>query len=122
MTYTVAYNVFALYAQANRTSWAASCRSSSSSAMPAARTVSSSRIAVHATGLTKVDNTASSTPDDSSAANPDNDFRYDATLGGSGGYIYNLSTKNLTTGTWALSFTATGDPTTHTVRFGYVSG
>jgi len=79
--------------------------------------VSSAGVVAHATGLTKVDNTASSTLDDSSAANPDNDFRYDATLGGTGGYIYNLSTKNLTTGTWALSFSAAGDPTTHTVRF-----
>jgi hypothetical protein len=50
-------------------------------------------------------------------ANPDNDFRYDATLGGSGGYVYNLSTRSLSIGTWVLSITAAGDPTTHTVQF-----
>jgi len=79
--------------------------------------VSSSSIAVHATGLTQQATTASSVLDDTSNTNPDNDFRYDATLGGTGGYIYNLSTRHLSTGTWVLSFTAAGDPTTHTVQF-----
>jgi hypothetical protein len=74
--------------------------------------VSSSSIAVHATDMTQQDTTASSVLDDTSNTNPDNDFRYDATLGGTGGYIYNLST-----GTWVLSFTAAGDSTTHTVQF-----
>jgi hypothetical protein len=41
-------------------------------------------------------------------------FRYDTALAG---YIYNLSTKGLLTGTYSLSFTATGDPTTHSVQF-----
>jgi len=31
---------------------------------------------------------------DSGNSNPDSDFRFDSTIGGSGGYIYNLSTKN----------------------------
>ena len=35
-------------------------------------------------------------------------FRYDPTLGGSGGYIFNLSTKGLTTGTWKVTFTVNG--------------
>ena len=48
------------------------------------------------------------------AANPDFDFRYDASLPG---YIYNLSTKGLATGTWALNFTIPGDPTSHSVQF-----
>jgi hypothetical protein len=39
-------------------------------------------------------------------------FRYDGA-----GYIYNLSTKGYLTGRYGLSFTATGDPTTHTVQF-----
>jgi len=61
--------------------------------------LSSASIVVHATGLTRQDTTASGVLDDSSNANPDNEFRYDATLGGTGGYVYNLSTRNLSTGT-----------------------
>ena len=78
---------------------------------------SSSTIAVHAASLTKLDGSASGEIADSGNSNPDNDFRYDAGLGGSGGYVYNLSTSHLTTGTWQLSFTAAGDPAPHTVRF-----
>jgi hypothetical protein len=59
-----------------------------------------------ATGLVKVDGTASSPlADDSGNANPGSAFRYDAALGG---YVYNLSTKGLSRGTWELRFTATG--------------
>ena len=72
---------------------------------------------MHATSLTQQNATVSNVLDDSSNANPDNDFRYDATLGSSGGYVYNLSTRNLRTGIWVLSITAAGDPTTHTVQF-----
>jgi Tol biopolymer transport system component len=117
VTYTVAYNVCALYDQSKSHKLGSTVPIKLLLCDASGANVSSSNIVVHATGLTKVDNTASSTLDTTSAANPDNDFRYDATLGGSGGYIYNLSTKNLTMGTWALSFSAAGDPTTHTVRF-----
>ncbi|HET9224941.1 MAG TPA: PxKF domain-containing protein [Roseiflexaceae bacterium] len=79
--------------------------------------VSSSAIAVHAANLTKLDGSASGEIEDSGNANPDHDFRYDATLGCCGGYIYNLSTRNLTTGTWQLTFTVAGDPVPHAVRF-----
>jgi hypothetical protein len=56
---------------------------------------------------------------DSGNANPDNNFRFDPTLGGTGGYIFNLSTKNLNLGTgdYTLYFTVTGDPVVHTVNF-----
>jgi endoglucanase Acf2 len=53
-------------------------------------------------------------PDDAGSANPDSAFRFDAA---SGAYIFNLKTTGLQTGTYALSFTATGDPTTHAVTF-----
>jgi hypothetical protein len=49
-------------------------------------------------------------------ANPDNNFRYDSTLGSTGGNIFNMNTKNLTTGTWQMPFKATGDPVTHTIN------
>jgi len=81
--------------------------------------VSSSGIVVQATSLSKVDSTASGILDDSGYANsPENNFRYDATLGPTGGYIFNLSTKSpspalgqkntLSTGTWKLTFTVGG--------------
>ena len=80
--------------------------------------LSAAGIAVQATGLTKQDNTVSPVEDSGSANSPDDNFRYDAMLGGDGGYIYNLSTKDLSTGTWVLSFTVNGVAhSTYTVRF-----
>jgi hypothetical protein len=71
--------------------------------------------AVLATTLVKKDSQASPNLAAASGnANPDNNFRYDSSQGG---YIYNLSTKGLASGTWVLSFTVTGDPTIHTVQF-----
>lgn len=71
--------------------------------------LSSPSITVHVTGLTLTTTATSGVVDDSGAANPDNDFRFDPTLGASGGYIFNLSTKPLSAGTWSLAFTASGD-------------
>ena len=45
---------------------------------------------------------------------PDSNFRYDAKLAS---YIFNLSTKPLSTGTWVLSFTVGADPTVQHVQF-----
>jgi hypothetical protein len=81
--------------------------------------VSSSGIVVEATSLQNQDSQAAGTLEDSGHANsPDNNFRYDATLGPSGGYIFNLSTKSpspargpstsLGTGTWVLYFSVGG--------------
>jgi hypothetical protein len=67
--------------------------------------LSSAAIVVNATGLVKLDGTASANVEDSGNANPDADFRYDEELGG---YIYNLSTQGLSSGTWQLSFTVDG--------------
>jgi hypothetical protein len=79
--------------------------------------VSASGISVHATGVTQAATSAPGVLADGGNANPDNDFRYDPTLGGTGGYIYNLSTKGLGTGTYTLHFQASGDPVPHTVQF-----
>ena len=50
--------------------------------------------------------------------NPDYNFRYDATLGDTGGYIYNLSTKGLTSGTWKVTFAVDGvSASTYFVQF-----
>ena len=85
--------------------------------MPAqsgARSASDPSIALQATAVTQISSSVSGVPDDSGNANPDNVFRYDASLPG---YVYNLSTNGYLTGTYALSFTVTGDPTTHAVQF-----
>ena len=52
--------------------------------------------------------------EDPGNANPDSNFRYDES---SGQYIFNLSTKNLSVGTWQLDVIVTGDPTTYNVTF-----
>jgi hypothetical protein len=75
--------------------------------------VSSSSIVVTATAVTQV-STSAPGPEDAGSSNPDDRFRYDASLGG---YVFNLQTIGLHTGTYALSFTATGDPITHMVQF-----
>ena len=79
--------------------------------------LSGSSIVVHATGVTQVSTSASGTLEDAGNSNPDSDFRYDSTLGPSGGYIFNLSTAGMS-GTYDLNFTAGADPTTHNVLFG----
>jgi hypothetical protein len=79
--------------------------------------VSASAITVHATGVVLVSTNAPGTLESVGNANPDNDFRFDSTLGPTGGYIFNLSTQGLATGTYQLSFTASGDPTQHSVQF-----
>lgn len=79
--------------------------------------LSSPSLVLHATAILAASGAAGPVQD-SGNANPDNDFR---NVGGSGqnsGYIFNLSTNGLPTGTYALQFTVTGDPTLHTVFFG----
>jgi hypothetical protein len=76
--------------------------------------MSTADMVLHATGLTKKDSTASGTVEDAGNSNPDSDFRFDAALAG---YIFNLSTKGLSTGTWALSFTVTNDPVPYSIEF-----
>jgi hypothetical protein len=79
--------------------------------------VSSPAIVVKATSVTAVSG-FSGTPDAPGNANPDNDFRFDPTLGPTGGYIFNLSTGGLASGTYSLQFIAGSDPVTHSVSFG----
>lgn len=69
---------------------------------------------VQAVGVNRVSDNTSSALEDSGNANPNFDLRYDASLGG---YIFNLSTAGLFTGTWNLNFKAGNDHTIHTVQF-----
>jgi hypothetical protein len=79
--------------------------------------LSSSATVVHAASVTAVSG-FSGTPDAPGNANPDNDFRFDPTLGSTGGYIFNLSTGGLASGTYSLQFIAGSDPVMHSVNFG----
>lgn len=71
--------------------------------------LSSPGIVVHAVSVTQISTSISGPVEDAGNANPDNDFRFDASLGGTGGYIFNLKTTGLPTGTYNLNFTVTGD-------------
>ena len=44
-------------------------------------------------------------------------FRYDSTLGNTGGYVFNLKTTGLATGTYKLNFTVGSAPTDYSVQF-----
>lgn len=74
--------------------------------------VSSAGVIVHATQITSVSGFTGAV-EDSGNANPDNDFRFVGF-----GYIFNLSTSGLASGTYMLQFTAGSDPVTHAVNFG----
>lgn len=79
--------------------------------------MSSASIMLTAQGVTQTSTAISGPVQDSGNANPDNNFRFEETLGVSGGYIYNLSTKTLQTGSYTLSFTVGTNPTVYTVPF-----
>jgi beta-propeller repeat-containing protein len=79
--------------------------------------LSASDVVVTALSVGLISNSAPGLPQDPGNANPDSNFRYDATLGGSGGYIFNLSTKGLSTGTYELRFKAGADTVVHSVQF-----
>ena len=79
--------------------------------------VSSPSVAVKATDVLMISTQAPENLAYSGNSNPDFNFRYDPGLGGTGGYIFNLSTKGYPTGTFRLSYTVGGDPTPHDVQF-----
>ncbi len=77
--------------------------------------VSSPTTSVVALSLVKVDDAAATTMiEDAGNANPDGNFRYDVDLAG---YVHNLSTKGLSSGTWRLEFRVSGDDLLHHVTF-----
>jgi hypothetical protein len=83
----------------------------------AGNNLSSQSIVLHATAVLAASGTAGPVQD-SGNANPDNDFRNVGGNGSGAGYIFNLSTNGLATGTYALQFAVQGDPVLHTVFFG----
>lgn len=67
--------------------------------------LSSAGIVVQAVSLTQISSSISGTVEEAGDANPDSNFRFDPALGGTGGYIFNLKTTGLATGTYKLNFT-----------------
>ena len=79
--------------------------------------LSSSSITVSAVSITEVSTSISGPVQDSGDSNPDSNFRFDTTLGSTGGYIFNLKTTGLTTGTYNVNFTVTGDSLVYSAPF-----
>ena len=117
MTQNVQYGICAQYDQTRSVQGGATFPIKLQLCDAAGDNLSSQSIVLHATAIIAASGVAGPVQD-SGNANPDNDFR---NVGGSGqnaGYIFNLSTNGLPTGTYALQFTVTGDPALHTVFFG----
>lgn len=77
--------------------------------------MSSAAMTLTALKLMRTGGSTSSPVVDSDNANPDRNFRYDSGLGG---YVFNLSTKGLPSGTWTLSLSVGADPSfIYLVRF-----
>lgn len=75
-------------------------------------------LVVTAVSIQKVSDSATSPVIDAGNANPDLNFRYDPTLfSGAGGYIFNMDTSGLTTGTYRLNFRMGSDPAVQSVPF-----
>lgn len=112
VTYTVAYNICVRYDQAQVHKAGSTVPIKLALCDANGTNVSSSSIAVTATGLTQGSGGASRPVADAGSANPGDTFRHAGDF-----YIFNLKTTGLAAGTWQLSFTVAGDPTTHTVQF-----
>ncbi len=76
--------------------------------------VSSAAVTVRATELLFASTNAALEIEDAGQANPEANFRYDSDLKG---YIFNLSTRGLATGTYVLRFTVSDDTALHSVSF-----
>jgi hypothetical protein len=72
---------------------------------------------LHAISVAQTSTTISGPVQDAGSSNPDSDFRYDPTLGGTVGYIFNLKTTGMNTGSYTLNFKAGSDPTIYQAPF-----
>jgi hypothetical protein len=117
LTQQVSFGICALYDQTRSVKNGATFPVKLQLCDAAGNDVSSSTLVLHATQITSVSG-FSGAPTSPGNANPDADFRFDTSLGLTGGYIFNLSTSGLAPGTYSLLFTTTGDPAVHAVNFG----
>ncbi len=117
LTQNVQYGICAQYDQSRSVQSGATFPIKLQLCDAARNNLSSSSIILHATAVVAASG-ISGPPQDSGNANPDNDFRFSGGSGQNSGYIFNLSTNGLQTGTYALQFMVSGDPIPHSVLFG----
>jgi hypothetical protein len=79
----------------------------------AGQNVSNAATTVTAIQVLKISDSSTSEVADAGDANPDSNFRFDASLGGSGGYIFNLKTSGLSPGKYVVVYQVQGDQTVH---------
>ena len=80
--------------------------------------LSSAATVLHAVGVSLVTSeTSGPAATDAGNSTPDSAFRFDPSLGGTGGYRFNLKTDGLAPGTYRLSFTVGGDPHVYAAQF-----
>jgi hypothetical protein len=79
--------------------------------------LSSSSIVLTAISVTQISTSISGAVENTGNSNPDSNFRFDATLGSTGGYIFNLKTIGFSTGTYNVNFTVTGDSFVYAAPF-----
>jgi hypothetical protein len=112
VTYVVAYGQCILFDQAKAHKAGSTVPIKLQLCNAAGANASDASVPVVATAVYLISTSAPGPLADSGNANPDNQFRF---AGGS--YIFNLSLKGFGQGTYALTFTAGSDPTSHTVQF-----
>ena len=79
--------------------------------------LSSADMVVHAVGVSHITTNTYGQLNGAGNANPNQNFRYDPALGGTGGYIFNLNTGGYATGTYALHLIVGGEPHVYTTQF-----
>lgn len=116
-SFTVAYNVCPLYDQTRTYLSGSTIPIKLQLCDAGGKNLSSQSILVKALRIVQTSTISFGQLEDAGNSNPDDNFRYDATLEKTGGYIFNLKTTGLTTGVYTLSFKAGNDPTLHAVPF-----
>jgi endonuclease G len=111
LSYSVGYNTCALYDQTRAHKAGSTVPIKLQVCSPGGANLSSSSLSVVAVGVILLATSAPGVLEDSGNANPDNEFRFTGDA-----YVFNLSTKNLAQGTYALVFTISGDATKHMVQ------
>jgi len=112
LSYSVGYNTCALYDQTKAHKAGSTVPIKLQVCSPGGANLSSPSLSVVALGVNLVADSAPGVLEDAGNANPDNQFRFTGDA-----YVFNLSTKGLAQGTYALVFTISGDPTKHLVQF-----
>jgi subtilisin-like proprotein convertase family protein len=114
--YAVAYNIGLLYDPAKAHQMGSTIPIKIRLTDAFGQNLSSTNVVVTALRVEKISSYAPGILEDAGNSNSDDNFRF-TNFDGAGGYIFNLKTTGLTTGTYALVFKAGTDPTTHIARF-----